>query len=115
MARMLSGKELKLKASELSATIRDGVASCYGVVAFAPGSSFKGLIGTHSCSLEKGGVSLRLGRQRDVRIVVRIILGYRVSAAAVAMTVRQTIEYIVKEKGYALKSLNLYIDGIRLQ
>ncbi len=114
MAFGLSGRDQKEKAAELAHIARDATAASYGVVGFAPGTLYKSLIGTKACNLEKGGVALRLGLQNDVRITLRLVLGYRVSAAAVAMTVRQTLAYVLKKKGFDLKRLDIYIDGIRL-
>jgi len=105
-------KLLKMTVIKIATIIRDNVSSCYGIVRFSPGVTFNGKRGTRSFSLEKGGVCVRLYSDKKVDVILRVIVGYKISTKFLSSNIVDNLNYILKKKDYVLNHLDLYIDGV---
>lgn len=97
---------------DLAEKIRDGVASCYGLVRFSPGASLKAKIGAKAASLENGGVSVRLYPNRSTDVMIHALIGYKISVVSLSLNINQMVEYVIRKKGYILRHLDIYIEGV---
>lgn len=109
-AKSLSKSDLKA----LTERLRDRVEGGYGVLGFSPGPLYKSRLGSHVCNLESGGLCVRVDSRREVSIRARLILGYRVRAISVALSIKEISRYLLKPLNLRLKRIEVIVESVRL-
>ncbi len=107
-------RELENRAVERFATRLDTqIAQVYGVLGLSTGPRFRSRLGYKVVNLEDGGLCIRVSPKGEIAIRVRLILGYRIRAISIALSVEQLARYLLIGTGLSIQSCEVLVDGVR--
>lgn len=113
MKKKSSSLELKDQALKLADQVFEAAASCYGIIGFVSGPLYKGKIGSRVANIKNGGLCLRLYPDGSVELTMHVILCYKVRALSSLLSVRQTIGYLLRRRGYKLIHMDIFAEGVK--
>ena len=114
MGKKSSRAAMQDEARSFAEDLRDRIEHSYGVLGFAPGSPLRSRIGTRVSNLAGGGLCVRIDSRGEVYILVRIVLGYRVRAVSVALSISEAARFLLRGKPAHLKAIEVSIEGVKL-
>jgi uncharacterized alkaline shock family protein YloU len=98
----------------LSKLIGHEVTSCFGVVGMLPSSNRQRLFGMISrTSAPDTGIKV-IGNTDSVNVEIHIVVTYGMNINAIAASITEKVQYIVKEKtGITVNKVMVKVDGIK--